>query len=231
MRIIPFVLLFITIQINIYAQDILNIQANIGPSFSVGKFSSDNIQDSSSGFAGIGGIINLHVGLKPSKNFGLCFYGALAMYPAKTSTIETEINQLNGTNLKANANYYRFGLATGGFMFSGRIADFFVLDARLTAGYLWSETPSIEMKDENFLYYKHYRTPGGGIGANAAFGFRYIVKKVFYVNATADFIFGYPKFENSIIEQRIGTENITKQASYYQWIGAINLTAGLGLSF
>lgn len=214
------------------AQDILNIQAGIGPGFAVGDFGSDDMNSPQSGYAGtVGGLVNLHVGLKPTKNFGLCFYGAMAMFPAKKGNIQSTVNSGFGLNLKATSTYYHFAMATGGFFFSGRVGNFFVLDARITAGYLWAETPSIEMKDNGIIYYKHYRTPGGGLGANGAFGFRYIVKKVFYIGASGEFNFGYPKFENAIIEERVNGVSTTFQSTYYQWIGTINITGNLGLSF
>jgi|GEM_PF-4032627 len=213
------------------AQDILNIQASIGPSFGVGQFAADDMKNPGSGYADIGGIINLHVGLKPSKNFGVCFFGAMAMYPAKTGKIEAEINTANSLNLRASSTYYRFGMATGGLMFSGRVSEHFALDSRLTAGYMWAETPSIEMRENDIIYYKHYRTPGGGITACGSFGFRYIFKRIWYVCGTADFIFGYPEFNNAITETRVGGLSVTQQNSYHQFIGTINITGGIGISF
>lgn len=213
------------------AQDLLNIHAGVGPSFGVGNFASQDMNDSTSGFAGIGGIINLHVGAKPTKNFGFCFFGALAMYPAKTKNVETTVNTTFGTQINATSSYYRFGIATGGLMFSGRVSNFFVLDSRLTAGYIWAETPTIEMKQNDIIYYKHYRAPGGGVAATAAFGFRWIFRRIGYLTGSVDFIFGYPRFENTIVETRTGILNTTRQYSYHQFVGAINVTGGIGISF
>lgn len=214
-----------------YAQGVLSVDVGVGPTYGFGKFADKDVQEDASGFSSIGGITNLYIGVKPTKYIGFCFYGGLSMHLLDVGSLKDHLNTQYGTNLSVDKKHHRYGFATGGITFGGQVKNFYFLEGRITAGYLWTEIPSLRFSENDVVYFEKYRTPGSGWAVNAAFSFRYAVYGPLYIRTTLDFLYSQPAFENAIIEYRANNQPETRFHSFTQPIAAFGLTAGIGVSF
>lgn len=226
-----FILVCLSSVLFTYAQGVLSLDVGVGPTYGFGKFAQTNVNDNESGYSSIGGITNLYVGIKPTKHVGFCFYGGLAMHLLDISKLKTSLQSEFNTDLVATKKHHRYGFAMGGITVGAPVKNFYFLEGRVSAGYLWTEIPTVAFTADDIVYYQKYRTPGSGWAINAAFSFRYAIYGPLYIRATLDFLYSQPKFENVIIEKRINSEPTTNYSTYIQPIAAFGLTGGIGVSF
>ncbi len=217
----------------IYAQDILNLQVSSGVAIPLGRIASGNFQDSSAGYASTGGMLEFRMGIKPLKYVGICFSGGLGMLPINTAPIKKHVFLQNGIDQRPQANNYRFGYASAGFMFAYRppIKDRWILDASITGGYLWAEMPDISVVQTNTIYYKSYQSYGGGWMVSANFSFRFRVYKSFYIGSGLEYMYARPHFTNLIVEERIAGSTTTEQNTFTQNMSMIYWSGQIGVTF
>ncbi len=215
------------------AQDILNIQVSSGVAIPLGRVASNQVQDSSSGFATTGGMLEFRMGIKPFKYVGLVFSGGLGVMPVNTNPIKKMVFQQSGIDQRPSANKYRFGYASGGIMFAYRppVKDKWILDVSFTGGYLWAEMPDIEVKQSGTIYYKSYQSYGGGWMVSANFSFRFRVYKTFYVGSGLEYMYARPHFTNLIVEERISGSTNTQQNTFTQNMSMIYWSGQIGVTF
>ena len=220
------------IQFNL-AQDILNFQVSSGVAVPLGRIANNQVQDSSAGFTSTGGMLEFRMGIKPFKYIGLVFNGGLGMLPVNADPIQKYVYMQTGVNEKPTANNYRFGYASTGLMFAYRppVRDKWILDASVTAGYLWAEMPDIEVKQTGTIYYKSYMSYGGGWMISANFSFRFRVYKTFYVGSGLEYMYARPHFTNLIVEERTSGNTTTQQNTFTQNMSMIYWSGQLGVTF
>lgn len=209
-----------------YSQDILHVQASSGVVMPLGRIASNNVNDSSSGYTSTGGIVEFRMGVKPSKYIGIVFSGGLGMLPINTGSIQKNVFQQTGMNIKPVANNYKLAYASGGLLFSWRhpVKDRWILDASLTGGYVWAEMPDISVIESGIIYYKSYQSYGGGWMMSTNFSFRFRVYKSFYVGSGIEYMYARPKFTNLIVEDRFTGSNETRQSTFEQNMSLIYLS-------
>ncbi len=228
--ILLFLLSIVPFSLN-YAQGVLSVDVGVGPTYGIGKFAQTKPSDDASGYSSIGGITNLYVGIKPLKYVGFCFYGGLSMHLLDVRNLQNSLEANFNTSLSVDKKHHRYGFAMGGITVGAPVKNFYFLEGRITAGYLWTEIPSLAFSENNLIYFKKYRTSGSGWAVNAAFSFRYSVFGPLYIRATLDFLYSQPHFENAIIEYRENNQSETRFNTFTQPIAAFGLTGGLGVSF
>lgn len=220
-----------------YAQDLLNIKYSAGPVFPIAKIASNDIADSSAGHTTTGGLMSLQIALKPTKYIGFTFNGGLGMLPIRHKAYEEYAKQTYGIEMNAITQNYRLGYASGGVYFSIKIKEYWSIDARITGGYLWAEIPNTELSNNGTIYYKEYLTAGGGWMTGCGIGFRRVISPVgkpawpLFFGAQGEFVYARPIFNNVIVEQRVGSTNITRQHNFTQSIGLFSIQASIGLTF
>jgi len=219
--------------LNVHAQDILNVQVSSGVAVPLGTVASHDIKDSASGYTSTGGMLEFRMGIKPWKYIGVCISGGLGLLPINTKSIQNYAASQNGITTKATANNYRFGYASGGVLFAYRppVRDRWILDASVTAGYLWAEMPDIGVVDAGTIYYKSYQSSGGGWMASANFSFRFRVYKSFYIGSGIEYLYARPQFTNLIVEERASGNTSTHQSSFTQPMSVIYWSGQLGVTF
>lgn len=229
-----FILLFI-LSANSFlgAQDILNLQVSSGVAIPLGRIASGNVQDSSAGYASTGGMLEFRMGIKPFKYVGLVFNGGLGMLPINTNPIKKQVYLQSGILQQPITNNYRFGYASTGLMFAYRppIKDKWILDAAITAGYLWAEMPDIEVNQGGTIYYKSYMSYGSGWMISANFSFRFRVYKSFYVGSGLEYMYARPHFTNLIVEERVSGTTTTQQNTFTQNMSMIYWSGQIGVTF
>ncbi|MCZ2442695.1 MAG: hypothetical protein LC101_02810 [Flavobacteriales bacterium] len=223
---------FLFVGLGLFAQDVWVADASVGVAVPISTAASDDLSSPKSGFAGIGGVIRFYTALKPSKHFGLLVQVDAALFQPKTGATSNFVLQQYGLNLKPTTTYYRYGIVQGGLFLSGIIkGDYWALTGRLTAGYMWANSPSIEYSQNGQIYYKLYESYGGGVAFNAGFGARYKFLKFMFTSMAFDFTGAFPRYENVITERYVGNDTETSMNSYFQFIGNFILTGGIGISF
>lgn len=215
----------------LYAQDVLVMDASIGVSIPLGQVANVDVSVPESGFAGVGGNIRFWTGLKPTKNFGLLFQMSAGLYPVKTKEISQYVLSTFGISSEPITSYYQYGTLQGGILISGIVQERWALDARLAAGYIWANSSQIDFSQNNITFFKIYEGNGKGISFSAGFGARYKIYKAFFTSMAFDFIGAYPTFENIVTETRNGTQSVFSMKNYTQFMGDLQLTAGIGLAF
>ncbi|MBE2245811.1 MAG: hypothetical protein IAE67_01030 [Candidatus Competibacteraceae bacterium] len=232
MKYISYIFSFFLLYMPLHAQDVWVADASIGIAIPIGNAAADDMSSPKSGFAGIGGAIRFYTALKPSKHLGFLVQLDAAMFQPKTGALSEYVMQQYGLNIQPTTTYYRYGAVHGGMFMSGIIrGDYWALDGRVTAGYMWAQSPMIEYRMGQDIYYKLYESNGGGVSFNAGFGARYKFWKFMFTSMAFDFVGAFPRFENVITETRVGPETQTSMNSYFQFIGNFIITGGIGISF
>lgn len=213
------------------AQDVLVMDASIGVSIPLGQVAKVDVSVPEAGFAGVGGSIRFWTGLKPTKNFGLIFQMSAGLHPTKTKEISQYVHNTFGISSEPITSYYRYGTLQGGMLISGIVEERWALDARIAVGYLWANSSFIDFSENNIIFFKIYEGYGKGISFGAGFGARYKIYKAFYTCVAFDFMGALPTFENIVTETRNGTQSNFTMKTYTQFLGNLQLNAGIGLAF
>lgn len=185
-----------------------------GPSFTVGDFSSRNVDNTLAGFAKTGFNLSLNYGYQFNKNVGLtgaAFYGKYNLDNAAV---------LAATVSGVNADHWQFYGLSVGPMLTHEIVNNVVVDLRVMGGVANANTPKFTYESSLLVKEDWKFAPmfQGGLDL------RFNTGGNVFIFTNADYMWMQPEFK---IESPDGSIS----EKHHQTISVINLTGGVGIKF
>lgn len=194
-----------------------------GPSFPMGDFKDNNIDNEEAGFAKTGFTIDLNYGYQFHKNAGIAAGVFFNKYKASNVTIEiidgSEVPEL--VDLKLD-NWQFYGI-TAGPMLTFDLAKSIAADLRVMGGIANAKTPTIVYEHTVAADKDWSVAPVIQGGLNLRIG----TSNSLFVFAGVDYMYMKPKFDINFLE---GYEEDAPDR-VHQKISVLNLTGGIGIKF
>ena len=214
---------------NCYSQDKGYIALSAGSSTPIRDFASINPNNASAGYADGGAIVDLSLGYKFGKNFGLAVLLRGQANPIDNQAIEREFAQQNpGMYTSVDSEPW----SIGGFMIGGYgsfpISKRFSFESKAMFGFLTSASPEIKINFSmpgNSGWVKQNSSSTSTFAYLLGVGFKYDVARRICLLANFDYLAAKPEFSNVEYYSSNGSRD---RNTFSQTFGTINFSLGLG---
>jgi len=191
-----------------------------GPSFPMGDFKDNNIDNEEAGFAKTGFTIDLNYGYQFHKNAGIGAAVFFNQYNATDETFDFTVGERNGELITLSMDNWKLYGITAGPMLTFDLGKNIMTDLRLMGGVANAKTPKISYEGETMVKAEWNFAPvlQGGLDLRIGTG------KNMFIFTNVDYMYMKPEFQ---LEDYEGNE----LDKVKQKISVLNLTGGIGIKF
>jgi len=227
-----FIALAFLLSVNVFSQyDKNKISISLGPSFSVGDFSSKNLFNTSAGDANTGINFYLYYCYNVTRNysFGLKIFDNFNKY--NTNARINDLNYSTGNVWTTKSVYW----STHGYLLgvAAHIPETkkFIIDIRFFSGYLFLNLPEYSFTNSSIsnTWFRFDKISSRAIGYNIGTGFSYYFIPHWDILFNVDYIGANFIFADKITTYSTGSINHYRNSK--QTFDIINATVGIGYNF
>ena len=221
--------LFLTATIT-FAQDKGFVSVNFGSSIPIGEFASTDENSNSAGYAQTGFLVDVSLGLKFSKHFGvnMLVREQVNKYDAQALADQTKES---GVSSSINTTAWTMGGYMVGCYGSFPISKIFTIEPRIMVGYSTATSPNITINvtdGTTSAWAKVHSASSGSFSYLIGVGYRINAGKSFCFSFNADYLGANPEFSNVVTTYSWGDKEVGTMS---QNIETINLSFGIGFRF